>query len=460
MLCKENDALSIAAKSRIHELYTGVSLSHYNALSGCLQFGVFFGTKSTMHRNFTILITTAFLLLFGVIDVSQVLLNPGISQQDESTKIKRILVIMPGRLQHVHGICNRYLSMKQEMVQMGIEMDIMDASDADFEIGNLGIPQMPENILSFSLPRKYVNRYLSGNYDAVHIAEIATSQSIMAAMTFAYYDVPFTMSCHVNYDIYNRLYGNYVPANWYQYIARFSTKKAKCIYVPTKGIAELMRKTYGLRRRKIIELSNGFDNKIFNTDRGPEYEKVKNYLENELKLKRPYLICVSRIAPEKSLEEFFNLDFNGSKIMIGDGPCLPEYRDKYSDKVTFVGMKREKELAAYYANGDVFVFPSRSETFGVVMVESMACGTPVAAYPCIGPIDVVDDNITGCLDNDLRRATERCLRLPRDRVAEGARKWDWHRPTEEFLRHLCLVPVSVRRKLALIYNKGLPKSDS
>jgi glycosyltransferase involved in cell wall biosynthesis len=134
---------------------------------------------------------------------------------------------------------------------------------------------------------------------------------------------------------------------------------------------------------------------------------------------------VSRISKEKNLEAFCSLDYpDAKKILVGDGPYRAELQAQYPN-VEFVGFKRGESLAWYYANADVFVFPSRWETFGIVMIEAMACGTPVAAYPCQGPEDVVEPGITGCLNEDLSQAITDCLALDRNTVVKGSEHWSW-----------------------------------
>jgi glycosyltransferase involved in cell wall biosynthesis len=157
------------------------------------------------------------------------------------------------------------------------------------------------------------------------------------------------------------------------------------------------------------------------------------------------------VAPEKNLEEFFNVDFPGTKIMIGGGPLLDKFKEKYKGKVYFVGIKRGKELAAYYRIADVFVFPSLSETFGIVMIEAMSCGTPVAAFPCTGPIDVVDSGVTGYLNHDLRKAVELCMDLPRKKIYEGSKKWSMENAINTFFDNLQYIQSEKREKLAKLY---------
>ena len=166
---------------------------------------------------------------------------------------------------------------------------------------------------------------------------------------------------------------------------------------------------------EVIPWTRGVDREVFNTRQRHEYSDMTT------------LVCVSRVSKEKNLEDFFKLTYPRSrKIMVGDGPMLETYKKQYPD-VEFVGFKTGQDLAIYYANADVFVFPSRWETFGLVMIEAMACGTPVAAYPCAGPLDVVEPGITGFMDLDLASAVHRCMALDRDKVLQGSQRWSWQR---------------------------------
>jgi glycosyltransferase involved in cell wall biosynthesis len=165
-------------------------------------------------------------------------------------------------------------------------------------------------------------------------------------------------------------------------------------------------------KKNIISWTRGVDRAVFTPD-----------LRANLPAK--YLLCVSRVSKEKNLEAFLGMDYPGyQKIMVGDGPMLETYRKQYPD-VTFTGFKTGVDLARYYANAEVFVFPSRWETFGIVMIEAMACGTPVAAFPVQGPLDVVDQGITGVMNEDLTSAVDSCLQLDRERVVQGAQRWTW-----------------------------------
>jgi glycosyltransferase involved in cell wall biosynthesis len=170
--------------------------------------------------------------------------------------------------------------------------------------------------------------------------------------------------------------------------------------------------------------ANGFWGDIKSWTRGVDRNTFNISYRNS-KSNEVVLLCVCRLSPEKNLDAFCGLDYpNTRKILIGDGPDRARLEKLYPD-VEFVGFKTGKELAQYYANADVFVFPSKWETFGIVMIEAMACGTPVAAYPVQGPLDVVDQGITGFVNEDLASAVSSCLQLDRDRVLKGSQRWSW-----------------------------------
>jgi glycosyltransferase involved in cell wall biosynthesis len=180
--------------------------------------------------------------------------------------------------------------------------------------------------------------------------------------------------------------------------------------------------------------AHGFDGDVIPWTRGVDrdvfYPKPRGPNQN------PMLVCVSRVSKEKNLEDFFCLDYPGArKIMVGDGPMREQYQQQYPD-VEFVGFKTGKDLADYYRMADVFVFPSRWETFGIVMIEAMACGTPVAAYPVQGPLDVIDQGTTGYMEHDLRVAVDQCLGMDRNLVAQGSQRWTWERAWEIFRDNL------------------------
>jgi glycosyltransferase involved in cell wall biosynthesis len=150
---------------------------------------------------------------------------------------------------------------------------------------------------------------------------------------------------------------------------------------------------------------------------------------------RPVWIYVGRVAVEKSIEDFLKLELPGTKYVVGDGPARAQLENAYPH-ARFTGYRFGEELAAIMGAADVFVFPSRTDTFGVVMLEAMACGLPVAAYPVTGPVDVVKHGVTGILDHDLRRAALRALRLDREACRRAAAACSWEEATRQFCVNL------------------------
>jgi glycosyltransferase involved in cell wall biosynthesis len=144
---------------------------------------------------------------------------------------------------------------------------------------------------------------------------------------------------------------------------------------------------------------------------------------------------VGRVAVEKNIGQFLDMKWTGSKVVVGDGPERMMFERKHAD-VKFVGYKVNEELSQYVAAADVFVFPSRTDTFGLVLLEAMASGVPVAAYPVTGPIDVVQRGVSGILDDDLGNAARQALRLNPTDCRAHAMQYTWERATNQFLENL------------------------
>jgi glycosyltransferase involved in cell wall biosynthesis len=165
-------------------------------------------------------------------------------------------------------------------------------------------------------------------------------------------------------------------------------------------------------------------------------------------LPRPIMTCVGRLAIEKNLEAFLALDAPGTKVMIGDGPQRAALVARYPG-VLFTGYRFGAELAAFLSGADVLVFPSLTDTFGLTMIEALACGVPVAAFPVPGPLDVIEPGVTGVLHPDLSVAIGSALRLDRRACAERAAAFSWDAATAQFLAGLAAIPLAVRARLAV-----------
>jgi glycosyltransferase involved in cell wall biosynthesis len=154
-----------------------------------------------------------------------------------------------------------------------------------------------------------------------------------------------------------------------------------------------------------------------------------------LNLPRPIHLFVGRVAIEKNIEAFLALDLPGSQVVIGDGPQLEQLKRKFP-KAYFLGKKVGEDLARHYAAADVFVFPSLTDTFGLVILEALASGLPVAAFPVPGPRDILTDSGAGALDLDLAAAVKQALALPAARCRQVAEQFSWKVATEQFLGNL------------------------
>jgi glycosyltransferase involved in cell wall biosynthesis len=173
--------------------------------------------------------------------------------------------------------------------------------------------------------------------------------------------------------------------------------------------------------------------------RGVDVERFKPIEGEHLPYDGPIFLYVGRVAVEKNIEAFLKLDLPGTKVIVGDGPERASLERKYP-AAKFVGPKTGDDLSRAYAGSDVFVFPSRTDTFGLVTLEALASGTPVAAYPVQGPLDVIGDAPVGALDNDLRAACLRALTIDRDACRAFALTRSWKACTKQFLSNLAVEP--------------------
>jgi glycosyltransferase involved in cell wall biosynthesis len=169
--------------------------------------------------------------------------------------------------------------------------------------------------------------------------------------------------------------------------------------------------------------------------RGVDHELYRPRPRDALDLPRPIFLYVGRIAVEKNLEALLDLDLPGSLVIVGDGPARAWLERRYP-RARFLGPLFGEALARVYASADVFAFPSKTDTFGIVMVEALACGLPVAAFPVAGPLDVIGDSGAGALDRDLRAACLAALAIPRQRAHEHSLRFTWRECARQFLQHI------------------------
>ena len=235
----------------------------------------------------------------------------------------------------------------------------------------------------------------------------------------------FTTSYHTQYAQYINRYTGFPKRMTYRML-RWFHGRADATLVPTPSIA---RELSDRRFENLRVWTRGVDCELFR----PYGKELLDHLP------RPIFSYVGRVSAEKNLEAFLGLDLPGSKVIVGDGPSLKGLKRRFPD-AHYAGFQHGEALARHFAASDVFVFPSRSDTFGVVLLEAMACGVPVAAYPVTGPIDVVDNGTVGVLDEDLGAAAVAALKLDPSACRDYALTYSWARCAEIFLD--TLVPVS------------------
>ena len=227
----------------------------------------------------------------------------------------------------------------------------------------------------------------------------------------------FSTSYHTRFPEYLRARAP-VPVGWsYAMLRRYHGAAARTL-VPTGSVKRMLE-------------AKGFEN-VDIWSRGVDTETFHPARKAQMDWPHPVWINVGRVAVEKNIERFLELDLPGSKVIVGDGPDRVRLQRKYAD-CHLLGYKFGEDLAAHLAAADVFVFPSRTDTFGLVMLEAMACGVPVAALPVTGPVDVVENGVTGVLDDDLRRACMAALALDRNACRRFATTRSWRQSTEQFL---------------------------
>lgn len=204
-------------------------------------------------------------------------------------------------------------------------------------------------------------------------------------------------------------------------ILRWFHRASAAVLIPTESIRKDLA-AHGFKN--LVMWSRGVDTSVFRL--------THCTLENA---PRPCFVYFGRIAPEKNLEEFLKLDLPGSKLVIGDGPARAGLERKYGKRATFVGYKMGEELVRALACADVAVFPSHTETFGLTIIEALACGIPVAAFDAPGSRDIISSGVDGVIDSDLRRAALLCLSLSKDACRKKAQQYSWDTETENFIRH-------------------------
>jgi glycosyltransferase involved in cell wall biosynthesis len=329
--------------------------------------------------------------------------------------IRRVAIVTDAWHPQVNGVVNTLDHTGAELRAMGYEVRHITPQ----QFRSVPCPTYPSIRLAV-LPGRAVAQALDDYApEAIHIA----TEGPLGHAAHRYCrqrGLAFTTSFHTQFPEYIRARAP-VPVAWtYHYLRRYHGRAARTL-VPTPTQQQRLS-ARGFANLQIWP--RGVDTAVFRPN--PSYR---------FELPRPLAMYMGRVAVEKNIEAFLRLDLPGSKVVVGDGPDLEKLRQAYP-QVRFLGQKLGADLAACVAGADVFVFPSRTDTFGLVLLEAMACGVPVAAFPVTGPLDVVQQGRTGVLDEDLGHAVEGALALKREDCVAYAARYTWRRCTEIFAGHL------------------------
>ncbi|WP_066825064.1 glycosyltransferase family 4 protein [Sphingomonas mali] len=342
----------------------------------------------------------------------------------------RIAIVTDAWSPQVNGVVRTLQSVRDELVRQGHEVLIV-SPDLFY---SMPCPTYPEIRLAFASTGSVGRMLEEFSPQAIHLA--TEGPVCLAARRWCLArDFPFTTAYHTQFPDYVAARTGVNPEWVWRYIRWFHSP-AQSILASTASIADTL-KAHGLTQ--IRHWGRGVDLSTFGD---PEPDPAIRALAQDGK--GPIQLYVGRVAIEKNIEAFLTATHPGTKVIVGDGPALASLKAKYPD-AHFLGPKFGAELAAAYAAADVFVFPSKTDTFGLVMIEALACGTPVAAYPVTGPIDVLTPE-TGAMHDDLDQAIAEALTRDRAACRAYGQGFTWAKSAHQFLH--ALVPVGGDEALA------------
>lgn len=326
----------------------------------------------------------------------------------------RILVATDAWHPQINGVVRTLSATATHARKFGTELLFLTPDD----FAGLPLPGYPEIKLALPLAAKVRRKIIETRPDAIHIATEGPV-GLAARRYCRRHNIRFTTSFHTAFPAYVATRSP-IPEQWvWRYLRWFHDRSDRVMVASNALASELQAQGF----QRIVRWSRGVDTALF-----------KPAPDETLDLPRPIFLNVGRVAVEKNLEAFLALDLPGTKVVVGDGPARTALARKYP-KAVFLGTREGKALAKIYAAADVFVFPSRTDTFGLVLLEALASGLPVAALP-IPAVEAVMGTAPVCaLDNDLRAACLKALRLSRRTCREFAEGWSWDNCTRHFIRH-------------------------
>lgn len=327
---------------------------------------------------------------------------------------QKILIVSDAWLPQVNGVVRTLAHVKAELENQGRQVKVIGPE----LFSSIKCPTYHEIRLAVDCVTK-LSMYISQfQPDAIHIATEGPL-GWTARHLCTKWKIPFTTAFHTKFPEYVKARLP-IPLKFsYAVLKRFHSF-AKATLVTTPSIKDELE-NYGFKNLRLW--SRGVEPRIFRP-------QARNYFER-MKLPSPIHLYVGRVAIEKNLEDFLKLDLDGSKVIVGDGPAFEELQKRFPE-AHFLGVKKGNELGEIYSSADVFVFPSRSDTFGVVMIEALACGLPVAAYPVTGPKDILNSQV-GAMNEDLKLAIQQARKLSRKDCAQYGGSFTWKKCSQILL---------------------------
>ncbi|MEO6697703.1 MAG: glycosyltransferase family 1 protein [Gammaproteobacteria bacterium] len=327
----------------------------------------------------------------------------------------KIVLVSDAWFPQINGVVTTLFKTKQELEKL--DHHVITITPDQFK--TIPCPTYPEIRLALNPVKKVRELLETLQPDAVHIATEAPLG--MAARAWCLkHNFPFTTSFHTRFPEYVKL-RFHIPLTLTYALQRWFHGASQYTMVATEALKqELEKKGF----RNLVIWSRGVDTALFR----PREKNLLTY-------PRPIFAYLGRVAVEKNIEAFLKLDLPGTKYVIGDGPDRVKLTQRYPE-VVFVGFKTGEDLALHLAQADVFVFPSRTDTFGLVVIEALACGVPVAAHPVRGPGDIIINGEFGFLDEDLQNAALKAVTLDPKRCRTAAMNYTWAACTQQFLSHL------------------------
>lgn len=350
--------------------------------------------------------------------------TPRLKKQPDQSQ-KKVLIVTDSWLQNSSGVVTALKHTKKGLEAHGFEVIMIHPH----LFRNIPLPFYKELRMALFPRRKLTEMIREIKPDFIHISTEG-SLGATARMVCAKNNWGFTSAYHTRMPEYVGLRIPPLEKPTKKYL-KWLHKGSKRIIVSTPSLKQELKK---LGFKNVVSFPLGVDLDVFK--RNPNAKIPTDPLTRKPLLEKPIFAFLGRVAPEKNIEAFLHTPLPGSKLIIGSGPAKKQLQKRFPDHALFVGHKSGQSLVDLLSISDVLVFPSRTDTFGLVIIEALACGVPVAAYNVHGPKDIIKQGITGFMGGSLAENAKKCLSLSSDRCRKEALKFSWDSYVENFIKNL------------------------